>query len=266
MRTFNKNVAKAILGTLAAAAAIMSTAGAANAHASAQTYGSTPTTNGYGQLFIRVPHGCEGAATDTVKVAIPVGFTAIKPQAKAGWSVSTVKSDGKNVSEVTWSGGSLPDSQFDDFGLSVKFPASAGTYYMPVVQLCGTKTAEWTQLPAAGESSHSLDRPAPAVKVAEASGHGHAGASSRWTGDVEVSFKKGRATITIDASSIHRGKTATVRVSGHDGDKTVFTARLDRAGDLQRSVKAKAKYEIKDGSTVEVLVGGKVIASTTVGR
>lgn len=265
MSTFTKNAAKAILGTLIAGTAIMSTAGAANAHATAQTYGSTPTANGYGQLFVRIPHGCEGEATDTVKVQIPVGFTAVKPQAKSGWTVSTVKADGKNVSEVTWSGGNLLDSQFDDFGLSVKFPA-AGTYYMPVVQLCGTKTSEWTQIPAAGEDSHSLDHPAPAVKVAEAAEHGHSSESSRWTGDVEVTLKKDKATITVDASSIHRGKVATVRVSGHDGDKTVFKARLDRAGDIQRNVKAKARYEIKNGSTVEVLVNGKVIASTTVGK
>jgi uncharacterized protein YcnI len=277
MKTFKKNAAKAILGTLAASAVFLSTTGAANAHATVQLYGSTPTTSGYGQMFVRIPHGCEGAATDTIKVQIPVGFTSIKAQAKAGWSVSTVKADGKNVSEVTWSGGNLPDSNFDDFGLSVKFPATAGTYYVPIVQLCGTKTAEWTQIPAAGEDAHSLKHPAPSVKVSAAetghgeasTGHGAAETATRWTGDVDVMLAKGNAMLTLDASSVHRGKTATVRVTGNTRTATVKKVKLDRAGDAQFSVKAikrgKGAYAIKDGFTVEVLVGGKVIASTMVG-
>ena len=77
------------------------------------------------------------------------------------------------------------------------------------------------------------------------------------------------AMLTIDASSVNRGKTATVRVTGAAGMSMIKKVKLDRAGDAQFSVNAvkrgKGAYAIKDGSTVEVLVGGKVIASTTVG-
>ena len=270
MNTFKKNAAKAILGTLAASAVFLSITGAASAHSSVQLYGSTPTASGYGQMFVRIPHGCAGAATDTIKVQIPAGFASVKAQAKAGWSVSTVKADGKNVSEVTWSGGNLPDSNFDDFGLSVKFPATAGTYYVPVVQLCGASSVAWTQIPAAGEDSHSLASPAPSVEVnAAAAGHGAAETATRWTGDVDVMLTHDNAMLTIDASSVNRGKTATVRVTGAAGMSMIKKVKLDRAGDAQFSVNAvkrgKGAYAIKDGSTVEVLVGGKVIASTTVG-
>ena len=270
MNTFKKNAAKAILGTLAASAVLLSITGAASAHASVQLYGSTPTASGYGQMFVRIPHGCAGAATDTIKVQIPAGFASVKAQAKAGWSVSTVKADGKNVSEVTWSGGNLPDSNFDDFGLSVKFPATAGTYYVPIVQLCGASSVAWTQIPAAGEDSHSLASPAPSVEVnAAAAGHGAAETATRWTGDVDVMLTHDNAMLTIDASSVNRGKTATVRVTGAAGMSMIKKVKLDRAGDAQFSVNAvkrgKGAYAIKDGSTVEVLVGGKVIASTTVG-
>ena len=270
MNTFKKNAAKAILGTLAASAVFLSITGAASAHASVQLYGSTPTASGYGQMFVRIPHGCAGAATDTIKVQIPAGFASVKAQAKAGWSVSTVKADGKNVSEVTWSGGNLPDSNFDDFGLSVKFPATAGTYYVPVVQLCGASSVAWNQIPAAGEDSHSLASPAPSVEVSAAStGHGAAETATRWTGDVDVMLTHDNAMLTIDASSVNRGKTATVRVTGAAGVSMIKKVKLDRAGDAQFSVNAvkrgKGAYAIKDGSTVEVLVGGKVIASTTVG-
>ena len=239
MNTFKKNAAKAILGTLAASAVLLSITGAASAHSSVQLYGSTPTASGYGQMFVRIPHGCAGAATDTIKVQIPAGFASVKAQAKAGWSVSTVKADGKNVSEVTWSGGNLPDSNFDDFGLSVKFPATAGTYYVPVVQLCGASSVAWTQIPAAGEDSHSLASPAPSVEVnAAAAGHGAAETATRWTGDVDVMLTHDNAMLTIDASSVNRGKTATVRVTGAAGMSMIKKVKLDRAGDAQFSVNA----------------------------
>jgi len=266
MRTFTKNAAKAILGTIAAGAAIMSTVAPVNAHATVQLYGSTPKAGGYGHAFIRIPHGCDGAPTDTIKVQIPAGFTAVKPQAKAGWKASTVKADGTNVSEVIWSGGSLADDQFDDFGLSLKYPSTAGTYYIPVVQLCGTASVSWTQIPAAGQDSHSLESPAPSVAVAAASGHG-ASHGGGWTGDVEVSVKNKKATITVDASSIHRYKRATVTVVKDGVSKTVKSVNLDKAGDTRFVVPAMTRnYHVMDGATIEVKVGGKTIATTTVGE
>lgn len=268
MRTFTKNAAKAILGTLVAGAAIMSTVQPASAHASVQLYGSTPKAGGYGHAFIRIPHGCDGAATDTIKVQIPAGFTSVKPQAKSGWTVSTVKADGTNVSEVIWAGGSLADGSFDDFGLSVKYPSTAGTYYMPVVQLCGAASVAWTQIPAAGQDSHSLESPAPSVKIEAASGHGHGTATGAgWTGDVEIGVKHKKATITIDASSIHRHKQATVTVVKDGVSKTIKKVRLDKAGDVRFTVPtmAKNRYHIADGATIEVKVGSKTIATTTVG-
>lgn len=265
MRTFTKNAAKAILGTIAASAAIMSTVTPVNAHASVQLYGSTPKAGGYGHAFIRIPHGCDGAPTDTIKVQIPAGFASVKPQAKAGWAVNTVKADGKNVSEVIWSGGSLADSQFDDFGLSLKYPSTPGTYYVPVVQLCGAASVAWTQIPAAGQDSHSLESPAPSVTVAEAAGS-HGGSTSGWTGDVEVSVKNKKATITVDASSIHRYKRATVTVVKDGVSKTVKTVNLDKAGDARFVVATMTKnYHVTDGAKIEVKVGGKTIATTSVG-
>jgi len=274
MRTFTKNAAKAILGTLVAAAASITIASApAGAHATIQLYGSTPTANGYGQMFVRIPHGCDGGlATDTIKVSIPAGFTGIKPQQKAGWNVTTVKADGVNVSEIIWSGGNLPDNQFDDFGISAKFPSTPGKVYVPVVQLCGDKQAAWINIPAPGQDSHSLKYPAASVTIEAAKGHGH-GAShgtghgaARWTGDVEVMVKHSKATIVADASSIHRGQLATVRVTTKGKTATVTRVRLDKAGDMLVTVPMTkpGSYRIADGSKVEIVVKGETIATTTV--
>lgn len=264
-------IAKAILGVLAASAALITSAAPASAHATAQLYGSTPTAGGYGHLFIRIPHGCEGGlATDTIKVQLPAGFSGVKPQAKAGWNVAVVKA-ADQPTEVTWSGGSLADAHFDDFGISVKYPSAAGTYALPTVQYCGTATAAWVEVPAAGQDPHSLAKPAPTVKVAEKStGHGstHGSGAAKWTGDVAVEkFAKHSVRVVVDASAVHRSKMAKVSVVDGDTSTVLFTSRLDARGDLVKTVRAKTtRYHVMDGSRIEVSVGGKVIASTTYGE
>lgn len=263
-----KFLAKAILGTLAASAAVLTSVAPVSAHATVQLYGSTPTAGGYGHMFIRIPHGCEGGlATDTIKVQLPAGFSGVKPQAKAGWNVSVAKADGQPT-EITWSNGSLADSQFDDFGISVKYPSAAGTYAIPTVQYCGSATAAWVEIPAAGQSSHSLAKPAPMVKVNEkSSGHGASMPAAKWTGDVEVSASgKKSAAIVVDASTTNRFKHAMINVVNNGVSKTIVKARLDSRGDFSRTVALKSsKYHIMEGSTIEVVVGGKTIASTTFG-
>lgn len=264
MRKLNKSIARAILGTLAAATAVsIASAIPASAHATIQLYGTPATAGGYGQMFVRVPHGCTGGlATDTVKIQIPAGFASVKPQAKAGWQVSTVKADGKNVSEVIWSGGNLPDSQFDDFGLSVKFPSTPGTAYLPVVQLCGESSVAWVQIPEAGQDAHSLKYPAPAVSIADKTSH----APAQWTGEVAVKLAGKKAMVTADMSSVHRGKHALVQVVSDSGTTTVSKLKLDKAGDLSIMVPktVSGKYTIAAGSKVQVVIGGKVLASVMV--
>lgn len=78
-----------------------------------------------------VGHGCDGSATNQVRVTVPAGFQGAKPMPKPGWNLST--KSGKlatpydnghggmvteGVSEVTWVATSkdsvLPDAQFDE--------------------------------------------------------------------------------------------------------------------------------------------------------
>ena len=48
----------------------------------------------YVRLAARVPHGCEGAATIGLRVQIPDGVTAVKPQPKPGWKLEVVTAPG----------------------------------------------------------------------------------------------------------------------------------------------------------------------------
>ena len=265
MRTFNKNVAKVILGTLVAAAASITGVGSASAHATVQLYGSSATAGGYGAMFIRIGHGCAKAATDTVEVSIPSGFSSVRPQQMPGWNAETIKNAEGVTTGVRWTGGSLPDAQFADFGLSVKYPATAGTYAIPVVQRCGTAEAAWIQIPAEGQDSHALAYPAPTVNVA-ATSTGH----SNVTGEVvaEIMSKhghEGHLMVIADLPSTWRGKTVAIKADG----KLVKRIKLDKAGDFELMTVAVKKgskgWMVMDGSKIEIFHKGALVNSATIG-
>jgi len=141
----------------------------AQAHASINLYGASAAAGGYGVMFIRIPHGCDGQATDQVTVTVPKEFQSIKAQQVAGWK-SSRKLTSSSAVNLIWKGGSLPDDQFADFGINVKYPAEAGTYYLKVSQKCGSDFVRWNQLPASGVT---LEYPAPSIVVAAASAAAH---------------------------------------------------------------------------------------------
>lgn len=130
------------------------------------------------KVTLRVPHGCDGAAMHTFKVLIPEGVTGVKPMPKAGWQLRTVKAKldkplagdhGASITEVVreviWSGGNLPDDQYDEFVLRGAMPASAGTIYFAAVQECAKAAERWIEIPAAGQSSGDLKMPAPRLQI-----------------------------------------------------------------------------------------------------
>ena len=133
------------------------------------------------RAVVRVPHGCEGAPTNVVRVQIPEGFFGVKPMPKAGWELETVTGPYANaydnhgtpvtegVTEIIWSGGDLPDAWYEEFifrGTLSADLAPGTTLYFPVVQECPEGAAErWIEIPAEGEDGHDLDSPAPGVRL-----------------------------------------------------------------------------------------------------
>jgi uncharacterized protein YcnI len=133
------------------------------------------------KAVLRVPHGCEGAATTALRVRIPEGMIAVKPMPKPGWKIDTVSGKypktynyfhgaklSEGVTEVRFSGGVLPDAYYDEFVLT-GFLASdlepGTTLYFPVVQECEKGVNRWIEIPAAGKSSSDYPEPAPALKL-----------------------------------------------------------------------------------------------------
>jgi uncharacterized protein YcnI len=153
-------------------------AGSASAHVTLEV-GEAAAGTSY-KAVIRVPHGCEGAATVKVSVRIPEGVIAVKPMPHAGWTLETVKGKyakaydywgtplAEGVTEVTWSGGKLLDEHYDEFVfrgmLAAELPA--GPIYFPVVQECENGSAErWIEIPQPGQDEHELEGPAPGLTI-----------------------------------------------------------------------------------------------------
>jgi uncharacterized protein YcnI len=133
------------------------------------------------KAVLRVPHGCDGAATVAIRVRIPEGFLDVKPMPKPGWKLDVVRgkypkpmsvrstSVTEGATEVDWSGGNLPDAYYDEFILTgyVSDEAPPGqTMYFPVVQECEKGVNRWIEIPAAdGGQAREPAEPAAALKL-----------------------------------------------------------------------------------------------------
>lgn len=224
MRTSLK-ASKAILA--AATGGIILFAGAASVSAHASIPSDDLAAGGYGQVSIRVPHGCEGAPTNIVEVQIPDGFTSIKPQAKAGWVVETeivaldepIEMHGNTITErvsvIRWTGGNLADNQYDDFGISLKAPDAAGTTAeFPTIQYCGDDSVAWI-----GEDAPSID-----IVAGSGGGHGDSDSDTGMT-DMDVS---GTDAAVIDAAVAEAVATAAAEQAAAI---EALEAQLDGASD-----------------------------------
>jgi uncharacterized protein YcnI len=129
-----------------------------------------------------VPHGCDGSPTRSVSIRIAAGVTSAKPRSKPGWRLSITRGKlpqpvkdfagntvTRGVLEVTWSGGNLPDSQFDTFDILLGMPNRPGkTVYFPTVQRCAKGVTRWIEIPKKGQEEP--EHPAPGVKLVKSSG------------------------------------------------------------------------------------------------
>jgi uncharacterized protein YcnI len=167
-----------IFGTAALAATILAGAsGLALAHVTLE--GREATAGSTYKAVLRVPHGCEGSATVSLRVQIPEGVIGVKPMPKQGWTLTTVVGDyakpyklydetlTKGVKEIAWTGGKLQDDWYDEFVFRAVLPNDQpGTMvYFPVVQQCEKGINRWIEIPSPGKNSDDYKEPAPGVKL-----------------------------------------------------------------------------------------------------
>jgi uncharacterized protein YcnI/copper(I)-binding protein len=187
---FGSLIMSKIFKPLCTAAALMLAATPAFAHVSLEK-GESPRGKSY-KAVLKIPHGCKGEPTHTVRVEIPEGFIGVKPMPKAGWTIKTTRGAyaqsygfyhgplSEGVKEIVWSGGDLPDDYYDEFVASgfIAREITADALYFKVVQECANGEEKWVDIPDAGVDSHDLKAPAAVLKIADAGDagehdHGH---------------------------------------------------------------------------------------------
>jgi periplasmic copper chaperone A len=154
----------------------------ASAHVTLEN-SEAPVGSSY-KAVMRVNHGCDGSPTVSVRVRMPPGVVAVKPMPKAGWKLDTVSgkyakpaslngsSINEGVTELSWSGGKLPDGYYDEFVFQSSFADElkpGTTIYFPVVQECEKGVHRWIEIPA-GQQEHgghgaAGSEPAPGLKL-----------------------------------------------------------------------------------------------------
>ena len=264
------------------AAATLMLASPAFAHATL-----TPASAANGatvKVAIAIPHGCDGAPTDTVSVVLPEGFVSAKPMVKAGWTVEIAKGDYRNSYQVhgqpvtsgalavTWAGGSVPDDQFDEFAIQGSLQGFDAETSLPfvVTQKCGAASVVWDQIAAPGESAHALEHPAPTLTVttAAAGEHDHgamsmAAPAAVTIGNLEISGGFSRATLP---NAPVGGGYLTITNTGGEADRLVSAAspvagvvqihQMKMEGDLMKMNEVPEGVEIPAGETVTLAPGG----------
>lgn len=176
---------------LAWAAALLVSAPSAQAHVNLERP-EAPRGKSY-KAVLKVPHGCDGTATHTVRVEIPEGFIGVKPMPKPGWTIKTVRGPyaqtygyyhgpiKEGVREIEWSGGELPDDHYDEFvaaGFLARELEPGAKLYFKVVQVCAKGEERWVDVPGDGVDPHDLKAPAAVLRIAVDAGeekhaHGH---------------------------------------------------------------------------------------------
>ena len=284
MKTIKRATFAAITATLAATSAL--------AHTS--FVNATAEEESTIVAALQVPHGCDGGlATTEVHIVLPEGFISAKPQPKAGWDLEIIKGDyqktyknhGQDVKggpiEIRWKGGNLPDDFYDTFNIQGKITGVAPGTALPfkVKQLCGDKgTASWDQIAAESQDPHSLENPAPVIRVTakqkmEGEGHTHhdqgamadasASAGVVKAGDLELSAASTKAMLPGQPVG---GGYVTIRNTGAADDRLVSVSsplagraeihEMAMANDVMKMRKLNDGIAVPAGQTVQLTPGG----------
>lgn len=271
---------KTIITSIYASTFFIAGAGLAQAHIALDT--PQAASNSAYKAVLKIPHGCEGAATTQISVKIPEGFIAAQPQMKAGWEIATVKTDyqhsykvhGKDVksgvTEIIWKNGNLPSDFYDEFaiiGTLASFDKDT-TLSFPTIQTCENgKSESWADIAADGQNPHDLKSPAPQLLVsaasAETSGHGdhanHSGEAEERVTLGELSLAKATSQATIPNARVAAGY-LTITNNGKEDDrligassdaaKTVEIHEMSMKNDVMKMRKLSEPLLIPAGQTI----------------
>jgi uncharacterized protein YcnI len=179
-----------VASALAGAAATLLLAQAAAAHVTVNP--NTASQGGYAKLAFRAPTESATASTTSLEVDLPTDhpILSVLTQPVPGWTARVVKTklakpltgeDGQvteAVSSITWTGGSIPPGQFQEFNVSVgPLPKDTDKLVFKALQTYSDGTVvRWIDLPTAAVPKP--EHPAPTLTLTGASASSTGSAST----------------------------------------------------------------------------------------
>jgi periplasmic copper chaperone A len=169
---------RALVGAVAVVVVLVIWAGAAGAHVTVSP-SSVPAGTSDAILTFRVPNESPLALVTGLRVQFPIDhpIVIVSPQAGSGWTVSVqttqlakpiTTDDGTftaTVSEVDWSGGTIPVGQFGAFDvLAQGFPSGTDRLvFKAIQQYSDGTTVSWIQVP--DRAAPNPPHPAPILSL-----------------------------------------------------------------------------------------------------
>lgn len=140
---------------IVAPALILATPGLAFAHVVVTP--NKALTGAYQTFSASVPNEKDIPVTG-LRLVIPDTVGSVTPTVKPGWQIETKKS-GDNVTEITWTGGTIPVERRDDFTFSAHLPSKAGELDWKAYQTYQDgSVVSWDQKPVDGQDDDSGDK------------------------------------------------------------------------------------------------------------
>jgi uncharacterized protein YcnI len=111
-----------------------------------------------------------------VRLVIPEGVTSVRPNVRSDWTITTKKQligEKNEVTEITWSGGSIPSGLRDEFVFSAKVPEKGQLNWKAYQTYQDGKVVAWDETPA-DEHGHNHESVEGPYSITEITEHDHA--------------------------------------------------------------------------------------------
>jgi uncharacterized protein YcnI len=139
-------------------------AGAASAHVVVKPSQVAPAE--FQTFTLSVPNE-KDVSTTSLRLVIPAGLGEVTPTVKAGWEINT-KESGDSVTEISWSGGSIPAGFRDDFTFSAQAPDKPTDLQWKAYQTYNDgSVVSWDAAPSDSHEEEGDQGPYSVTKVSE---------------------------------------------------------------------------------------------------
>ena len=116
---------------------------------------------------VSVPNEKDAAVT-ALRLVVPKGVSDVSPTVKTGWTTTTKKDADQNVTEIDWSGGTIPAGERDDFSFGAQAPASPAVLNWKAYQTYADGTVvAWDATPDASKADDDSLTPYSTTQVVD---------------------------------------------------------------------------------------------------